>query len=382
MMGRVGPFVKQVFSRAAGVVSGRHICVLARDARDEGRILDARGPYRVDGDVLSIDLCEPEGGRIQATLLGYAGPFPTQVLWTSAPHSYDGPCRFQFTLSTGQVTLDSGWWGRADASGIRTRFCWRFTLTRAGGTASRLTSHYRTDRPEDHGEAYYSGDNYVDYEDESSGQHAQILHLMKQWRAGGPLLEVGCATGSLLAEIEARTGIAGLGLDVSDWAVGEAATKLGPNRVWAVNLDRDPLPEPVVQSGPFGTIVMFSVLEHLQDPQAVLAALTERAARGTVLLLETTNADSLSHRIFDGDWEGYFDRTHKSVDACSVRSVPAWLEALGWRVVERRTRLMWDRSADPTHHTLRDWWDADARFRRLLAERDLGDLVLCVAIKS
>ncbi len=101
-----------------------------------------------------------------------------------------------------------------------------------------------------------------------------------------------------------------------------------------------------------------------------------------MLLLETTNADSLTHRVFSGDWEGYFDRTHMSVDACSARTVPAWLESLGWRVVERRTRLVWDRSADPTHQTLRDWWDNDARFRRLLAERDLGDLVLCVAIKS
>ena len=382
MTGPAGPFLRRCFSFVASAASHRHVCVLPREARDEGRLVDVRAPYRVDGDVLTIDLREPEGGRIQATLLGYEGPFPTRVIWTSAPHSYDGPCRFQFTLSTGQVTLDGGPWGRADASGIRTRFCWRFTLTRARGTASRLTSHYRADRPEDHGEAYYSGDNYFDYEGESSSQHAQILALMAQWRAEGPLLDVGCATGSLLADIEARTGIAGLGVDVSDWAVAEATKTLGPDRVWRADLDRDPLPDAVTRAGPLGTIVMFAVLEHLKNPQAVLAALTGRSAKGTLLLLETTNADSLSHRIFDGDWEGYVDRTHRSVDTCSARTVPAWLDALGWRVVERRTRLMWDRSADPTHHTLRDWWDSDARFRRLLAERDLGDLVLCVAIKS
>ena len=30
-----------------------------------------------------------------------------------------------------------------------------------------------------------------------------------------------------------------------------------------------------------------------------------------------------------------------------------------------------------TRATLRAWWAADARFRRLLAERDLGDLLTC-----
>ena len=56
-----------------------------------------------------------------------------------------------------------------------------------------------------------------------------------------------------------------------------------------------------------------------------LATLTGLSARGTLLLLETTNADSLSHRVFGSDWEGYFDRTHMSVDACSARTVPAWV---------------------------------------------------------
>jgi 2-polyprenyl-3-methyl-5-hydroxy-6-metoxy-1,4-benzoquinol methylase len=377
-----GAFLKQAFSRAASAIGRRHVSVLPREAGDEHGIFDLRAPYRVADDILTIDLLEPEGGRVQATLLGYEGFLPTRMLWTSAWRTYGGLCRFQFSLATGEVTLDGAAWGRADTTDTRTRFCWRFTRVGPDGAASRLTSHYRADRPEDHGEAYYSGDNYLDYESESIGQRAQIFDLMDRWRTGAPLLEVGCATGGLLADIEGRYGIAGFGLDISEWAVGEATKKLGPNRVWAVDLDRDPVPDAVRQAGPLGTIVMFSVLEHLKDPLAALAALTNLSAKGTVLLLETTNADSLTHRVFGTDWEGYFDRTHVSVDACSARTVPAWLESLGWRVVERRTRLVWDRSADPTHHTLRDWWDNDARFRRLLAERDLGDLVLCVAIKS
>jgi hypothetical protein len=43
--------------------------------------------------------------------------------------------------------------------------------------------------------------------------------------------------------------------------------------------------------------------------------------------------------------------------------------------------VVWDGNADPTHATLREWWASDARFRRLLTERDLGDLITCVATR-
>jgi hypothetical protein len=32
--------------------------------------------------------------------------------------------------------------------------------------------------------------------------------------------------------------------------------------------------------------------------------------------------------------------------------------------------------------TLREWWAIDARFRRLLAERELGDIITCAAVKA
>jgi 2-polyprenyl-3-methyl-5-hydroxy-6-metoxy-1,4-benzoquinol methylase len=382
-MGRVGPSIKHLFSRAASAVSGRHVCILAAEARDEGRILDARAPYRVANGRLVVDFLEPRGGVLDATLLGYVGHRPTQPIWTGPSQAYAGPSRVGLDLATGQVTMNDGLWGRVDPSAIGPRFCWRFRYTNSHETRERLTSHYKVDRTDDdHGEAYYSGVNYVDYEAESSGQRAEILELLQRWRAQDPLLEVGCATGRLLAEIEQQRGIAGVGLDVSDWAVSQAARRLGPNRVWRVDLDRDPLPQGLQRAAPFRTIVMFAVLEHLADPQAALATLTKVSAPGTLLLLETTNCDSLCHRVFGGDWEGYFDNTHHAVDRVGVRTVAPWLRALGWTIAEQRTKVIWDRSADPTHATFRDWWDSDARFRRLLDERDLGDLLFCAAVKA
>jgi hypothetical protein len=366
--GAIRPMVKRFAGRVADALTGRHVSLLPREARDERLIFDLRAPYRIAGDVMSIELLEPEGGRLQATLRGDAGA----TLWTSASHSYDGPCRFQFNLTTGDVTLDGAAWGRADASRLPSRFAWRFARTGPRGPVMRVTSHYRAGA----GDAVDGRGGVVDSSDGIPG----VLEVMEQWRAGAPLLDVGprdaggagaCGTGRRLRAIEARFGIAGVGLDL---AGDEAARAIDPAR--------GPLPADVRAEAPFRTILMIAVLEGLRDPQASLAALTALATTGTVLVLDTINADSLSRRIFGGDWEGYVDRAPVSADAITARTVPAWLEGLGWRVVERRTRHTWDHSEDPTHHTLRDWWRQDARFRRLLAERDLGDRVLCVAIKS
>lgn len=382
MMGQIGPWLRRTFVRLASGVSRRHVAILPRDAAADALTIDLRAPYRVEDEPLVIELKEPAGGVIACSLLGYTRFTPDRTLWRGAPRAYDGPTRVEFDSRTGAVTIGGQPWDQPAAPLTDARFCWRFTLTVGRDVRERLTSHYRVVRRDDHGASYFAGDNYVDYEEESSSQRTQILDLMQRWHARGPLLEVGCATGALLADIQARTGIAGYGVDVSAWAVDQARARLGPGRVWTVDLDTDPMPAAIVAGGPLGTIVMFSVFEHLEDPPAALAKLTRLAAPGTLLLLETTNAESLSHHIFGRDWEGFFDWTHHAVDRVGVRTLIPWLESLGWRILERRTRLAWDRSADPTHATLRDWWATDARFRRLLAERDLGDLLMCIAIKE
>ena len=115
---------------------------------------------------------------------------------------------------------------------------------------------------------------------------------------------------------------------------------------------------------------------------AVLARLTPLAARGAALVIVTTNRDSLSHILFGDQWEGHFDWTHKSVERINAPVLRAELSALGWRIERMDTSRLWDVSADPTRATLREWWASDARFRRLLVERGLGDLLTCVAVKS
>ena len=124
------------------------------------------------------------------------------------------------------------------------------------------------------------------------------------------------------------------------------------------------------------------VLEHFRNPFAVLAGLRELTGPGSTLFIYTTNADSLNHQIFGSEWEGYFDWTHYGVDLVTRRSLGDAFQPPDWTLLRLTTNTFWAADADPIVATFRDWFSADARFRRLLVERDLGDFLLCVARRT
>lgn len=374
--------LRKILLAAVSRLTGRHAALLPAEARAEESILDVRAAYRVDGSTVTLDVLDPGPGRLTASLLGYEGHFPTRVLWAGSPRDYAGPCRLVFDLTIGAVSLAGGEWGRVPLPLPGRRFCWRLELTGADGRRrSRLTGHYRPGDGGVAGQGYFSGENYVDHEAESVGDRAQIVELLGRHGACGPVLEVGCATGGLLAALDAA-GLPSVGVDVSEWAVARAGERLGPARAWACDVERDPLPAEVKGRGPFRALVLAAVFEHFRDPFGVLAKLTAAAAPGAVLVITTANAGGLSRALFGAEWEGYFDSTHRGIDLVSAKSLRAELPRLGWRVAELATHGVWDTAADPTRATLREWWAADARFRRLLAERELGDLITCVAVRE
>ena len=372
---------KKVLLAALSRLTRRHVVLLAPEAAGD-RLLRARAPYRAGGQRLVIELSEEQPGHLEAVLLAYAGAVPAITVWIGAARPYAGPCALTLDLVSGEVALGSAPWGRVRLPLPSRRFCWRLSFTAPDGHRRRgITGHYLPAAAETIDRGYFSGENYADHAAQSAADHARILRLLRSYRATGPLLEVGCATGGLLAALDAA-GVRAVGVDVSQWAVGEAAQRLGPGRAWHCDVEREGVPPEVRALGPFGTIVMAAVLEHFRSPFAVLAQLTDLAATGAVLVLTTTNAESLTHTLFGAQWEGYFDATHHGIEAVTARQLRVELPRLGWRVAQLVTERIWDGNADPTHATLRDWWDTDARFRRLLAEHDLGDLITCVAIKG
>ena len=216
------------------------------------------------------------------------------------------------------------------------RFCWDFRLSLSSVDRERRTSHYLSRPTETIGRDYFEGGNYVDHAAETVGQSERILALIADSSAVGPVLEVGCATGSFL-EALGRRGIDGYGVDISEWAVARASETLGAGRVFRCDAELDPLPAELIAKAPFRTLILWAVFEHFRDPFRVLAKLSELAAPGAVLLLNTTNADSLCHRVFGQEWEGYFNGSHYGIDQVSVASVRRELAAMGWRIERMKT---------------------------------------------
>ena len=373
------PTLKAILLRAVSALTRRHAALLGAQAAGEPPIFSLAAPYRVPGPHLAIRLLDTVHGRLSATLLGYDGHFPRRTLWQSPPVDYAGPITFFHDLASGEVRAGGQSLGVAPAPDGR-RFCWRFDLATATGTRRRLTGHYRPADGRAVDRTYYYGDDYIDYAEQSRGDAAVLARLLREFHANGPLLEIGCATGQLLAAL-ARDGYDVSGVDFSAWAVEQAAGALGPGRAFRADVEADGFPPPIAARAPFGAVILWMVLEHFREPFAVLASVRAITRPGSVVLIYTTNADSLSHHIFGDDWEGYFDWTHHGVDHVSVRSLREAFSSPDWELLRLTTETFWAVNADPLVASAREWFDADARFRLLLSERDLGDFLLCIAVR-
>ncbi|MDA9450442.1 MULTISPECIES: class I SAM-dependent methyltransferase [unclassified Bradyrhizobium] len=113
-------------------------------------------------------------------------------------------------------------------------------------------------------------------------------------------LDVGCGDGRYLYQFAergmSRDRIYGMDLP------SPALPKLQSDgfRVWAGRVEDCTEIEP----GTIDLITMFHVIEHVEDPIAVMRKLTEWLSPGGVLALETPNTDSIDRRLFSNGWWG------------------------------------------------------------------------------
>lgn len=116
---------------------------------------------------------------------------------------------------------------------------------------------------------------------------------------GSTVLDLGCATGSFLAEATGR-GARGYGIDLNADAIAAARARL-PDVAFYAGIASDQ-PFPGVQ---FDAIVMIDFLEHVRDPEAELRTIREWMYERSRLVVSTPRADSGLRRLMGMNWPQY-----------------------------------------------------------------------------
>ena len=158
--------------------------------------------------------------------------------------------------------------------------------------------------------------------------HVQFVErAMRQTRARGPLLDVGCGGGLFLGMMRER-GFRVLGLDNSRDAAGIAWRRQQVPAICAM-LERAPLP-----SGSVAGLTMFHVLEHLYDPRAYLAIAHDLLAPDGRLVIQVPNAASWQARLLGHAWNGVDVPRHLFDFRAS--DIEKLIESCGFQIVRRK----------------------------------------------
>lgn len=142
---------------------------------------------------------------------------------------------------------------------------------------------------------------------------------------GRRLLDVGAYCGYFV-DVARAEGFAAEGLELSRWAVAQA-------RALGLPVRNETIEERARGGAHYDVITMWDVVEHLADPRRDLAHAHALLRPGGRLVVSTIDTGSLVARLLGGGWPWlmdmhlfYFDR----------KNLPALLEELGFRVLERR----------------------------------------------
>jgi SAM-dependent methyltransferase len=185
-------------------------------------------------------------------------------------------------------------------------------------------------------EEYFQGgrpDGYSDYlgsEAFLAEEYVRRIEFIRSYVSTGRLLEVGCATGGLLAH--ARKYFAVQGLDVSEFAVRAARAK-------SLDVECSSVEASKIARPPYDVVAMFDAIEHLRNPARTLAYIHSLLAVKGYLFLTTGDAKSIVARVFGKHWRlmtppqhlWFFDR----------RTIVALLERLHFKVLD--VRYLWRR---------------------------------------
>lgn len=158
-----------------------------------------------------------------------------------------------------------------------------------------------------YGEAYFRGDEYLDYAADEAFIKRTLRPRLAAVRAhvpGGRLLEIGSAYGFFLDL--ARPHFDVVGFEVSAAAARHARERLG------LDVRTDDVTACPVETigGPVDATVMLDVIEHLEHPDRVIARVAALSRPGALLLITTGDIGSWVARRRGRRWRLIHPPTH------------------------------------------------------------------------
>jgi 2-polyprenyl-3-methyl-5-hydroxy-6-metoxy-1,4-benzoquinol methylase len=129
---------------------------------------------------------------------------------------------------------------------------------------------------------------------QTPGEHIESflegLKLLRRYKSGGRLLDLGCAVGVFLA-LAKEAGWEVCGVDISEYAVSCAKERCEAE-VHAGELTKIGFP-----NASFDVITMWDVVEHFQHPKTTLGEVHRILKDDGIILLDTPNEGSLIRKI-------------------------------------------------------------------------------------
>jgi SAM-dependent methyltransferase len=187
----------------------------------------------------------------------------------------------------------------------------------------------------------YYPDNYWFAPDESAASRMEeayrrlvlrdhvafVERALRDSRASGPLLDVGCGGGLFLGMMRER-GFRVLGLDFSREAAAIAWSRHRAPAVCAM-LEHSPF-----RAGSVAGLTMFHVVEHLYDPRTYLAAAHDLLAPDGRLIVQVPNAACWQFKVLGRSWNGVDVPRH--LFDFRDRDLEMLMAACGFEVLRRK----------------------------------------------